>query len=40
MATRQTRENILREINRNVRESNRNREEHEKKVPDSIALER
>ena len=40
MATRQTRENILREFNRNVREINRNLEELEKKVPDSIALER
>ena len=40
MASRKTRENLLREFNRNVREINQNLEELEKKVPDSPALER
>jgi len=38
--SRQTRERLLEDFNRNVREINRNLEELEKKTPDSIALER
>lgn len=38
--SRQTRENLLREFNRNVRQINQNLEELERKTPDSIALER
>ena len=38
--TRRTKEKILEEFNRNVREINRNLQELEEKTPDSIALER
>lgn len=38
--SRQTKENLLRDFNRNVRQINQNLEELERKTPDSIALER